>query len=203
MKTPAMLILSVFLSISCNSVGQESKQQLNQNIANVTAAGTPDSNASLENQHDVFEGRLTPSAIEGCLRKVSLDEPFEFDLSINPFYLRLNLYGQGGNDYAIVIRGKNTKKLGLLICKDANEPVLLGELSNPKVPLTDMDKDNFVASYWSVATRDEYKKMFTKSAYERFAAPSNPTGEILVLSYAIDGVLHIWWDGKNFQTYSE
>jgi hypothetical protein len=198
MKTLAILTLS--MALACKSVPQGSNEQANESIANMARTGPI---GTVENQEDVFEGRLTPSAIEGCLRKVSLGEPFEFDLSRNPFYLRLNLYGKGGNDYAIVIRGTNTKKLGLLICKDASEPVVLGELSNPKVLLTDMDKDNFISSYWSVATREEYKKMFTKSAYERFAAPSNPAGEILVLSYEIDGILYVWWDGKKFETYSE
>lgn len=176
--------------------------------ANMTSLETPQEKPEAAEsitgeQEDSFSGRATPTSIGDCLSKVKLDEPFAFDLSLNPFYLRIDLYGDRILDYVMVIRGRNTKKLGLLICKDAKEPVLLGELAKAKTPLTDMDNDNFIGSYWDIATKEEFRQMHSTYHDKVFLAPANAKGEILVFSYAIDGIIYIWWDGKRFQTFSQ
>lgn len=202
MKTLVLFIVCITFAAACQRES-DPNQQANHQIVNVSqdkAQATPE---IVEDVQDVFEGRLTPIAIEDCLRNLRIAEPFEFDLSLNPFYLRLDMFGDQVTDYALVIRGRNSKKLGLLICKDAKEPILLGELSRPTNPLTEMENDNFIGAYWDVANRNEFRKLFLETKSDEFKRPADAKGELLVFSYAIDGVTYIWWDGKGFRAFSQ
>ena len=111
---------------------------------------------------------------------------------MNPFYQRTDLDGNRVVDYALVIRGKKTKKLGLLICKDAKEPLVLGELAKPKIPLTDMENDNFIGSYWEIITNKEAREWYSNVPNEENKKLANAKGDILSFSYAIDGVMYIY-----------
>jgi len=186
--------------LACQSSSQQTVP-----IATPSPTQTPQEKLKAEEsitgeQEDSFGGRATPTEIVDCLSKVKLDEPFGIDVSMNPFYLRIDLYGDRVLDYVLIIKGRNTEKRGLLICKDAKEPVMLGELARTKTPLTDMDNDNFIGAYWDVASKEEFRKLASRHNDKEYRAAANAKGEILTFSYYIDGVLFIWWDGKGFQT---
>lgn len=198
----SILIPAVFL-VACQKAAVQPVQTANARSNDAAPNKTQITEEKTVEQLDVFDGRLTPTSIQNCLEKVSVGEPFEFDLSMNPFYLRMHLYGDHGVDYVMVIRGKETKKLGLLICKNAKEPLVLGELAKSKTPLTDMENDNFIGAYWDVATKEEFRDLYSNNHNEDYKKLANAKGEILVFSYEIDGVLYIYWDGKAFRTYGE
>ena len=64
----------------------------------------------------------TPTAIEDCMSKVDVGEPFKYETSLNPFYLRADFDGNGLVDYAVLIKGQTTKTRGVVICKDSKQP---------------------------------------------------------------------------------
>jgi hypothetical protein len=202
MKVLSLIIfLAMTFLLACQSGANQTVL-----LASQSPSPTPKENPKGEEsitgeQEDSFSGRATPTEIGDCLSKVKLDEPFGIDVSMNPFYLRIDLYGDRVLDYVLIIKGRNTEKLGLLICKDAKEPVLLGELANAKTPLTDMRNDNFVGAYWDVSSKEEFRQLSSRHNDKEYRAAANAKGEILVFSYAIDGVLFIWWDGKRFQSF--
>lgn len=149
------------------------------------------------------DNMLLPSATEKCLAKVEIGEPFEFELSMNPYYMRGNFDGNNLTDYAIIIAGKNTKKIGLVICKDSKTPLVFGELAKSKTPLTDMENDNFIASSWDIVTNEEARGWYSNVPNENNKKLANAKGEIIEFLYEIDGVLYIYWDGKAFRAVGE
>ncbi len=198
----SILALLVFL-LACQKSVVQSLDTTKANTQETLQEKTPVSESTTDDLENLLNERSTPIAIRDCLPKVKVDEPFEFDLSMNPFYLRTDLDGNRVVDYAMVIRGKKTKKLGLLICKDAKEPLIFGELAKPKIPLTDMENDNFIGSHWEIITNKEAREWYSNVPNEENKKLANAKGEILSFSYEIDGLIYIYWDGKAFRTITQ
>jgi hypothetical protein len=149
------------------------------------------------------DNKLSPIAVQNCLPKVKLDEQIDFDLSVNPFYLRIDFDSNKKIDYAIRIVGKNTKTEGLLICIDGETPYLFGKLAKSKIPLTDVEGDNFLTDNWDAVTKEEMKSLPTYSPKGKNKEGANAKGEAIVFLFPIDGVQHIYWDGKAFRSFGE
>ncbi|NJM53126.1 MAG: hypothetical protein HC846_06875 [Blastocatellia bacterium] len=77
------------------------------------------------------------------------------------------------------MQAKNTKKTGLVICKDSKVPLLFGELAKSKTPLTDMDNDNFIASSWDIVTNKEARGWYSNVPNETNKKLANAKGEII------------------------
>lgn len=155
------------------------------------------------NSKNLADSVLSPTAVQNCLPKVKLDEPIEFDLSVNPFYLRIDFDGNKTIDYAIRIRGTKTKTEGLLICMDGEKPYTFGKLAKSKTPLTDIEGDNFLMDKWDVVSREEIKSYPTYPPDGKTKEGANAKGEALVFAFPVDGVQYIYWDSKTFRSFGE
>ncbi len=139
----------------------------------------------------------TPTAIEDCIATVNVGEPFKFDISINPFYLRADLDGNKFVDYAVLIIGQETKKRAVVICKDSKEPFLYGALAKTKLlPSSFIEDDNFVTPNWEISTKEETKVLDEYPGGRKVATDAK--GESLAFIFEGGGVV-IYWDGKTFQ----
>jgi hypothetical protein len=152
---------------------------------------------------NLADSPISPTAIQNCLPKVNVGESIDFDLSVNPFYLRLDFDGNRKIDYAVRIKGKETKAKGLLICKDGEEPFIFGKLAKSKTPLTDVEDDNFMMDDWDVVTKADFRNSPTYPQGGKGKEGANAKGEAVAFTFPIDGVMYIYWDGKNFRSFSE
>ncbi len=152
---------------------------------------------------NLADNPISPTAIENCLPKVNVGEPIDFDLSVNPFYLRINFDGNLKIDYALRIKGKETKSEGLLICRDGEEPFIFGKLAKSKTTLTNIESDNFLTKNWDVVTKEDFRTFPTYSPEGKGRQGANAKGEAIAFTFPIDGVAYIYWDGKNFRSFSE
>ena len=192
------LVLLVFL-LAC----QQTSVQSIKSTSDESSKAEKSQERETGNSQYFKDNLLNPSATQECLSKVNVGEPFEFDLSINPYYLRGNFNGNKIVDYAIVIAGKKTKKTGLVICQDSKTPFVFGALANSKTPLTDMENDNFIARSWDIISNEEVRSWFANDPSEINKKLTVAKGEIIEFIYEKDGVLYIYWDGKNFRAIGE
>jgi len=58
---------------------------------------------------------IHPDQISACL-KMPIASGVEVDVETNPYYLRGDFDGDGKPDYAVAVRGKKTRRLGVLVC---------------------------------------------------------------------------------------
>jgi hypothetical protein len=143
------------------------------------------------------EEAWTPTEIEECIAKVNVGESFKFETSFNPFYLRANLDGNKFVDYAVLIKGQNTGKRGVVICKDSKQPFIFGELSKPETPLSSFDDDNFITSDWEIITKEETRTLVESPGKDRIATDAK--GESIGFMFEGGGSVFIYWDGKTFR----
>ncbi len=186
--------LFLLILLACKDNNSQVEQQVNSQI--IVQKPTIDSEKLADN-------KLSPTAVQNCLPKVKIDEPIDFDLTVNPFYLRLDFDSNKKIDYAIRIIGKVSKNEGLLICLDGETPYVFGKLAKSKLPLTDIEGDNFLMDNWDVVTKEEIKSAPTYSPNGKKKEGANAKGEALVLAFPVDGVQYIYWDGKTFRSFGE
>jgi hypothetical protein len=125
MKLKIAIYLSLlFICLACQNVAVDSSNS----IAQLSEGG----NIKAENvqaQEDEDEKIWIPSIIQKCISKLSFGEPVEMATSFNPYYLRADFDGNNAIDYAVLVKGKNTKENGLIICKDSKDPFVFGAIS--------------------------------------------------------------------------
>jgi len=134
-----------------------------------------------------------PVRIVGCIEDAQVSNSAVVDTETNPYYLRGDFDGNGQMDFAIAVKGKKTKRNGVLVCLDNNSHVLIGGDKKHSPPFSDMPDDNFVAPHWEVATRQEILA-FRKTNQD---VPT-PSGESILMIWE-DGIHYIYWDGKRFR----
>jgi hypothetical protein len=139
----------------------------------------------------------TPTSIEDCMAKANVGEQFAFETSFNPFYLRADLDGNNFIDYAVLIKGQDSKKRAVVICKDSKQPFIFGELSKPKTPFSSFDNDNFVTNQWEISTKEETREWIVRHSEER-KVDFNAKGESIVFLFEGGDGLVIYWNGKTF-----
>jgi hypothetical protein len=169
----------------------------------VNSQETVQKERSATESENLADSNLSPTAVQNCFPKIKLDEPIEFDLSVNPFYLRIDFDSNKKIDYAIRIRGKKTKAEGLLICLDGEKPYIFGKLAKSKTPLTDIEGDNFLMDNWDVVPKEEMKSSPTYPPDGKKREGENAKGEAIVFAFPIDGVRYVYWDGKTFRSFGE
>jgi hypothetical protein len=137
-----------------------------------------------------------PTAIEECIAKVDIGEPFKFETGFNPFYLRADFDGNKLMDYAILIKGQTSQKRGVVICKDARQPYIFGALSKPKPSLSSFEDDNFVTNQWEISSKEE-----TRLQINILGNKISPTAKGESIAFIFEGGtgVHIYWDGREFQ----
>lgn len=188
--TLLVLIWITFSLFACQNSGANSAAVLNQ------ASPTPDFPDSEikadKNDDDVW----TPAEVDGCLASVKLGEPFDLETSINPFYLRGDLDGNGLVDYAILIRGRTSKLRGVVICKDSKQPFTFGPVAKLATPLSSFDDDNFITHRWVIATKE-----FTKANFDHGGRKisAKAQGESVLFVFEGSRGVTIYWDGRNFR----
>ena len=188
------LLLLILLACQSASIQVEPKVNSQETVRKETPAAETG---------NLADSSLSPNAIQNCLPKVKLDEPIEFDLSVNPFYLRLDFDGSKTIDYAVRVRGQKTQVEGLLICMDGEKPYLFGKLAKSKIPLTNIEGDNFLMDNWDVVPKEEMKLSPTYPLSGKNKEGANAKGEAIVFAFPIDGVQYIYWDGKAFHSFGE
>lgn len=181
--------MGILLLLACQSSVISSTENSNNQQTIIQKESTP---VIETEEEDVW----TPTAIEECMAKVEVGEPFKFETSFNPFYLRANLDGNKLVDYAVLIKGKSSQKRGVVICKDSKQPFVFGELSKPKTSLTSFENDNFVTKQWEVSTKE-----FTRIEANQLGRKIAPDAKGESISFVFEGGngVNIYWDGKTFR----
>ncbi len=95
-----------------------------------------------------------PDQIDNCL-KVSVARTVEVSMDANPYYLRGDFDGDGKVDYAVAVRGRMTKRNGVLVCAGNHRVFVLGADQPLHPPFSDMPDDNFFAPNWAVYSKPE------------------------------------------------
>lgn len=192
MKLKALMPLStglLLVLLACQGASTDLARPDNRQPQEPAAAGQE---AAYVEGEEVW----VPAAIDECLSKVHVGEPFEVATSINPFYLRADLDGNGLVDYAILIHGRETKKKGLVICKDSKEPFIFGAIAKSKKQLSTFEDDDFITKDWVVETKERTGNLVEYPGGRGVAADAK--GESVAFIFD-GGNLFIYWDGKTFK----
>ncbi len=140
--------------------------------------------------------KIHPETIYECMR-LPMASQAEITMGKNPYYLRGDFDGDGRPDYAVAVRGKLTKRLGVLICVGTGIGYLLGA-DNPTVPpFSDMPKDLFFAPNWAALSRQETTEISKLPPFGPRVLPQI-RGETIAMTWE-DGTALIYWDGQRFR----
>jgi hypothetical protein len=152
--------------------------------------------AALTDAHAQRANALHPDPIESCLQNPAVKGHVAVDFKTNPYYLRGDFDGDGKPDYAVAIKGKKTRRNGVLICTARRQVFVLGADNPLKPPFSNMPDDNFVAPHWQALTREETKALsgFTSTVPNPLPTPK---GETIAMIWE-DGISLIYWDGERF-----
>jgi len=138
-----------------------------------------------------------PELIENCLSSPAAKGRVVVDFATNPYYLRGDFDADGKPDYAAAIKGRKTRRNGVLVCTTSNGVFLLGADNPLNPPFSDMPGDNFVAPHWQVLTTAETKALGKYSTTVPNPLPEFK-GETIAMIWE-DGISLIYWDGKKFR----
>lgn len=137
-----------------------------------------------------------PGTVFACLRN-----PAAADLSVTTdramYYLRGDFDGDGKADYAVAVRGKKTKRRGVLICDGLGRIFVLGADTPTQPPFSDVEEDNFVAPNWLVYSRAETKALGNLPCCVPHPVPRT-TGETIGMVWE-NGTGLIYWDGHRYR----
>lgn len=147
--------------------------------------------------HAQEENAVHPDAIDSCLQNPVAKGHVVVDFKTNPYYLRGDFDGDGEPDYAVAIKGRKTRRNGVLICTAKKYVFVLGADNPLSPPFSNLPDDNFVAPHRQVLTKGEAKALggFTTTA------PNPPPvlkGEVIAMVWE-DGISLIYWDGERFR----
>lgn len=144
---------------------------------------------------DGSQQRIDPQQIARCL-KLPVASAVAVAATINPYYLRGDFEGDGVPDYAVAVRGKATRRLGLLVCTGRGLGFLLGATTPRSAPFSSMPNDNFFAHNWEVYSRSEAEAIAKyPDSPKPFPAVS---GDSIAMIFE-DGLALIYWDGARFR----
>jgi hypothetical protein len=130
--------------------------------------------------------------------KSKLASSVEINATTNPYYLRGDFDGDGKADYAVSVRGRTTKRNGLLICAGNGRTFALGADQPLKPPFSDMPNDNFIAPNWMVYSTAETRALAVFKGINVPAVPARLLGETIAMIWE-DGIALIYWDGRAFR----
>lgn len=137
-----------------------------------------------------------PEQVSKCLARPiasGLDVVADFP----PYYLRGDFDGDGKPDYAVMVRGKRTKRHGVLICDSQGRMFVLGADNPLKPPFSDVEHDNFVAPNWVVYSRSETSALGKQACCVPYPLPKT-IGETIGMIWE-NGTGLIYWDGRQYR----
>ena len=120
----------------------------------------------------------------------------EVEKKQNPFYLRGDFDGDNQPDYAVAVRDRKTKRLGVFICTAKGKTFMLGANNPQKV--SDLPNDNFVSSKWMVYTKQESAEVYNPDTGAHIIS-FPPKGESIVMVFDEGATCLIYWDGEKFK----
>jgi len=124
-------------------------------------------------------------------------EPLELQISRRPYYLRGDFDGDGIPDYAVVVRGRATKRDGVLVCTGRGKSFIVGAVNPIEKPFSDMPGDRFVAPTWMVYSKQETLSL--RNWKVNVPSPIPPIrGETIALIWE-DGIALLYWTGTGFK----
>ena len=139
------------------------------------------------------DGPIHPVALTRCIESRDVQSSVTLDMSTNPYYLRGDFDSDGVPDYAVVVRGINSKKRGILICTGRRRNVILGAVTRGAKAFSDMPDDNFVAPHWEVATREDVRELRRTNE-----GVPDPKRESIFMVWE-DGLHIIYWNGSSYR----
>jgi len=139
------------------------------------------------------DGPIHSLALARCIESRDVRSSVTLDMSANPYYLRGDFDSDGVPDYAVVVRGINSKKKGIVICTRRRRDVILGAETRGAKAFSDMPGDNFVAPHWEVATRADVLALRRTND-----GVPDPKGESIFMVWE-DGLHIIYWDGSGYR----
>ncbi|WP_148415778.1 hypothetical protein [Noviherbaspirillum massiliense] len=137
-----------------------------------------------------------PENLYECVKRRNDKELYTLSDKLNPFYLRLDLDGDGKLDFAVLIERARDKKLGMLVCwaNKRSEIVFAGTQVEFFGTESSDDLAEAGMDYWWVYS-GKIRKL------EELPAPPPKAGEAIFFgkSEAWGGTLY--WTGKKFVVY--
>jgi hypothetical protein len=120
----------------------------------------------------------------------------EIEKKQNPFYLRGDFDGDNQPDYAVAVRDRKTRRLGVLIFTAKGKTFMLGANNPQKV--SDFPNDDFVSSNWMVYTKQESAEVYNPDTGVHIIS-FPPKGESIVMVHNEGATCLIYWDGEKFK----
>jgi len=140
---------------------------------------------------------IHPEQIDHCLKSPTA-AGIDLNVETNPYYLRGDYDGDGRPDYAVAIRGRNTKRNGVLVCTGNGRTFLLGADQRTTQPFSDMPNDNFFAPNWAVYSKEETRALRQWKGITAALPPRLVRGESIAMIWE-DGISIIYWDGHAYR----
>jgi hypothetical protein len=136
-----------------------------------------------------------PSSVERCLSSTGISEEVIVAQDFNPFYLRVDFDGDKRFDLAVIVKGKQSKRIGVALCLHSGKASIFGNLAPTSTESPFFENDNFVNDNWEVLTNSEIRKMRDHSGRIKIAKKAK--GE--AVGFFFEGGSHyIFWDGTRF-----
>lgn len=142
-----------------------------------------------------------PGEVRHRLEKVKFFDHYALSESVNPFYLRGDLDGDGKADYAILVTPRNSDKRFVLICRTGtkNLEILTGRNATAVFDSNESvsSKKNFNwMDAWQITERQKLE------ANELNEEPPLPMkGEGIIAEKTESGSVVIYWTGKGYRWY--
>jgi hypothetical protein len=183
MKT---LIIGIFLFVVCCSTAPRLPTE------HASASLSSPNTSPIQDQAAY---RLAPIARQ-CFESSGIREKAELQVAIKPNYLTGDFDGDGIGDVALVIKGLQTRRNGIVICT-ARGISVFGADQPSFPPFSDMANDNFVSSQWEVMSKEEAHDV-RKSVDGRRVQIAFPRGDSIAMVWE-DAICLIYWDGGRYK----
>jgi hypothetical protein len=180
----AFFVLTAACGVSRDDTGGLNGQTSKSELANGSPADRPGEKVS------------EPIEVKRCLAKPH--EVLDVLADQDPRqYLKGDFDGDGVLDWALAVKGHQTRRNGVLICTGRDRMFLLGTHDSKNAPFSDMPNDNFVAPQWKVYTKEEAAKVQTIDK-EPSTQVASPKGDSIAMIWE-DGICLIYWDGNRYR----
>ena len=190
----ALLISLTMIMNSCQSpLGDSSRSATTQTVQD----NRPKNSEIRESNNWV------PVGIEKCLSQVnSTGYPVTPDYDVNPYYLRVNLDGNGIADIAVMVHDAKNGKTALVVCRDVEPPFnsirasLLGKYQESDNVLSNVVI--YIEEGWEIASVSETNQALARHFQGRPSSDSRSAGESIMLIHEGSEPRYIYWYRNRF-----
>jgi hypothetical protein len=112
-------------------------------------------------------------------------------------YLTGDFDGDAFPDLAVAVKGRKTRRNGVLICAGNSRVILLGADNSTNPPFSNMPNDNFVAQKWRVYSKEESANVRAIDD-DPVVESGSPKGDSIAMIWE-DGICLIYWDGYQYR----